>query len=107
VQEGRMSEGMLLLLGLGFAMVFYIAALMFGMQIAGSVVEEKQSRIVEILAAAIPVRHLLVGKVLGNTLMAVAQMALIVATALVGLTFTDFAVALPGMTEALGWYLPF
>ncbi|GGK56699.1 ABC transporter permease [Ornithinimicrobium pekingense] len=106
-QDGAMAEGMLFVVGLGFAMVFYIAALMFGMQIASSVVEEKQSRIVEILAAAIPVRHLLLGKVLGNTLMAVGQMALIVAAALVGLTFTDLDVALPGMAEALGWYLPF
>jgi ABC-2 type transport system permease protein len=105
--EGGMSEEMTFLIGLGFAMVFYIAALMFGMQIASSVVEEKQSRIVEILAAAIPVRHLLLGKVLGNTLMAVGQMALIVAAALVGLTFTDLDIALPGMAEALGWYLPF
>jgi ABC-2 type transport system permease protein len=105
--EAGMSEQMTWLVGLGFAMVFYIAALMFGMQIASSVVEEKQSRIVEILAAAIPVRHLLLGKVLGNTLMAVGQMALIVAAALVGLTFTDLDIALPGMAEALGWYLPF
>lgn len=102
-----LPEGIIFLLGFGFAMVFYFAALMFGMQIASSVVEEKQSRIVEILAAAIPVRDLLIGKVLGNTLMAVGQMALIVATALVGLSFTDWDLALPGLTEAIGWYVPF
>ena len=106
-EDGGLPSNMLFLVGLGFAMVFYIAALMFGMQIASSVVEEKQSRIVEILAAAIPVRHLLLGKVLGNTLLAVGQMALIVAAALVGMTFTDLDVALPGMAEAIGWYLPF
>lgn len=106
-EDGGMPEGMLFLVGFGFAMVFYMAAIMFGMQIASSVVEEKQSRIVEILAAAIPVRHLLLGKVLGNTLLAFGQMALIVATALVGMTFTDLDVALPGLAEALGWYLPF
>lgn len=102
-----LPEGVIFLLGFGFAMVFYFAALMFGMQIASSVVEEKQSRIVEILAAAIPVRDLLIGKVLGNTLMAVGQMVLIVATALVGLTFTDWDLALPGLAEAIGWYVPF
>ncbi|AXH96996.1 ABC transporter permease [Ornithinimicrobium avium] len=104
---GGMGEGMLFLVGLGFAMVFYLAAIMFGMQIASSVVEEKQSRIVEILAAAIPVRQLLLGKVLGNTLLAFGQMALIVSVALVGMTFTDLDVALPGLAEAIGWYLPF
>ncbi|RIK14191.1 MAG: ABC transporter permease [Acidobacteria bacterium] len=106
-QEGDLPEGMLFLVGLGFAMVFYMAAILFGMQIASSVVEEKQSRIVEILAAAIPVRQLLLGKVLGNTLLAFGQMALIVATALVGMTFTDLDVALPGLAGAIGWYLPF
>lgn len=105
-QEG-MGGQMLFFLGFGFAMVFYFAAVMFGMQIASSVVEEKQSRIVEILAAAIPIRSLLLGKVLGNTLLAVGQMALIVAAAFVGLTFTDLDIALPGVAEALGWYLPF
>ena len=44
--------------GFAFVMLFYVTILVFGMSLAGSVVEEKQSRIVEILAAAIPVRHL-------------------------------------------------
>ena len=39
----------------------------FGMTLANSVVEEKQSRIVEIIATKIPVRQLLAGKVIGNT----------------------------------------
>lgn len=105
--EEGMAEGVRYAIGFGFAFVFYMAAIMFGMQIASSVVEEKQSRIVEILAAAIPVRHLLLGKVLGNTLLAVGQMALIVAATLVGMTFTNLDVALPGLAGALGWYLPF
>ena len=93
--------------GAVFAMLFYIASVMFGMAIASSVVEEKQSRIVEILAAAIPVRDLLIGKVLGNTLLALGQMALIVVTLLVGLTFVDLDVSLPGLGLAIAWYLPF
>lgn len=95
------------ILGFAFAMLFYFAALMFGMQIANSVVEEKQSRIIEILAAKIPTRQLLLGKVLGNTALAFAQLALISAVSLVGLTFVDLDVALPGLTEAILWYLPF
>jgi ABC-2 type transport system permease protein len=94
-------------LGFVFAILFYMAALTFGLQIANSVVEEKQSRIVEILAAMIPVRQLLLGKVLGNTILAFAQIALIVAVALVGLPLTGFDVALPGIAQALLWYLPF
>ena len=94
-------------LGLVFAMLFYMASLLFGMQIASSVVEEKQSRLVEILAAAIPVRTLLLGKVVGNTVLALGQLILIVAVGLVGLAFTDYDVALPGLAGGIAWYIPF
>ena len=55
--------------GMAFALafLFYLSSIAFGMTLAGSVVEEKQSRIVEIIATKIPVRQLLAGKVLGNT----------------------------------------
>ncbi|NKE10919.1 ABC transporter permease, partial [Kocuria subflava] len=56
------------LLRFAFAFLFYMAALIFGMAIANSVLEEKQNRVVEILATAIPLRELLYGKVLGNCL---------------------------------------
>lgn len=105
--EDGMPGLMQFLLGFVFAILFYMAALTFGLQIANSVVEEKQSRIVEILAAMIPVRQLLLGKVLGNTILAFGQIALIVAVALVALPLTGFDVALPGIAAALLWYLPF
>lgn len=102
------SNGFLaFILGFVFALLFYMSSLLFGMQIASSVVEEKQSRLVEILAAALPVRQLLLGKVLGNTLLALVQLVLIVAVGLVGLTFTEYDVALPGLAAGIGWYIPF
>ena len=67
-QEQSHAEGVRMITGFVFAMLFYMAALMFGMGIAQSVVEEKQSRVVEILATAIPIRQLLIGKVVGNTI---------------------------------------
>ncbi len=93
--------------GLIFGVLFYMASLTFGISIAQSVVEEKQSRMVEILAAVIPVRALLTGKVLGNTALAFGQMALIVGVALIGLSFTEYDQYLPMMTGPLLWYLPF
>ncbi|MCK0112167.1 ABC transporter permease [Ornithinimicrobium sp. F0845] len=93
--------------GFAMAMLFYMAAMMFGMAIANSVVEEKQSRIVEILAAAISVRALLTGKVIGNTLLALGQIAILGAVALVGLTFTNYDQYLSMVTEAFLWYIPF
>jgi len=106
-EEGGMPPIVAYAMGFAFAMFFYFAAIMFGMQIANSVVEEKQSRIIEILAAKIPTRQLLLGKVLGNTVLAFGQLALIAAVSLIGLTFLDLDVALPGLAGAIGWYLPF
>ena len=106
-QEGGMPPVLAYVLGFAFAALFYFAAIMFGMQIANSVVEEKQSRIIEILAAKIPTRQLLLGKVLGNTVLAFGQLALIAAVSLVGMTFVDLDVALPGIAGAIAWYLPF
>lgn len=93
--------------GLVFAVLFYIASLMFGMSIATSVIEEKQSRIVEIITAAIPTSQLLAGKVLGNTVLAFAQMVLLLGVAFIGISFTQFDTFLPLFTEPLLWYLPF
>lgn len=91
--------------GFAFAVLFFMSSLTFGMQIAGSVVEEKSSRIVEIISAAIPIRHLLAGKILGNTLLAFAQMALFSIVGLIGLSFTDHADLMPSLTSAVVWFL--
>lgn len=105
--QDESQEVVLIIAGVAFGLLFYMASLLFGLSIAQSVVEEKQSRIVEILTAAIPVRALLTGKVLGNTVLAFAQMVLLVGVALVGLSFTEYDRFLPMFTEALLWYLPF
>ncbi|QDO87260.1 ABC transporter permease [Ornithinimicrobium ciconiae] len=95
------------LAGFAMAFLFYMSAVMFGMMIANSVVEEKQSRIVEILAAAIPVRALMIGKVVGSTVLAFGQMALIGIVALVGLTFTEYDQYLSMLGQGFLWYIPF
>lgn len=100
----RASAGKVM--SLVFAVLFLMSAMTYGMQIAQSVIEEKQSRIVEILVAAIPVRQLLAGKVVGNTILALVQMALLVGTGLVGASFIPrFKDFLPAMGAAVGWYL--
>lgn len=93
--------------GFVFAMLFYFASLMFGMAIATSVVEEKQSRIIEILATAIPIRQLLVGKVLGNSVLALGQMILFVGVSLIGLSFTQYGSFLPRLAGPSAWFLVF
>jgi ABC-2 type transport system permease protein len=93
--------------GFVFVFLFYFAALIFGMQLASSVIEEKQSRIVEIIAAAIPLRHLLAGKVLGNTALAVIQLMVYLAVGLVGLSFTSYKSYVPALSGPTLWFIGF
>lgn len=90
-----------------FALLFYMAAIIFGMAIASSVLEEKQNRVVEILATAIPVRQILYGKVLGNCLVAFMQIGLYAGAGLI----TASAVGLTGQfgwaLAASGWFIAF
>lgn len=90
-----------------FSILFMLAAMTYGMQIAQSVVTEKESRIVEILAAAVPIRHLLIGKVVGNSLMALGQVALIVTVALTGMSFTEFKPMIAMIAPVAGWFVLF
>lgn len=92
---------------IGLALVFYMTALGFGMMIAQSVVQEKESRVVEILAAAVPIRSLLWGKVLGNTALALSQIVVIAATSLIGLLITDQADILEVVAPVAGWFVVF
>lgn len=94
-------------MSLAFSLLFLSTALGYGMQIAQSVVEEKQSRIVEILISAIPVRHLLAGKIIGNTIVAFSQLVLYAGIGLIGLAFTDLAMGLPGLGSAIAWFIVF
>lgn len=107
LEEGASDEGVRFVAGFAFVFLFYMAAILFGYAIANSVVEEKQSRIVEILAAAIPLRQLLVGKVVGSTVLALGQMTIFVGLGLLGLSFTDYSSMLPAIGAAAGWYLGF
>lgn len=93
--------------GFVMAFLFYLTALGFGFTLAGSVVEEKQSRIVEIIASKIPIRQLLYGKVLGNAVMALAQTVLVAAVGLIGVSMTKYSTYLPGASAGLAWFIAF
>jgi len=93
--------------GVVFAFLFFLTVLMFGMSIAGSVVEEKQSRIVELLVSAVPARQLLLGKVAGNTLLALGQMVLMVAVGLAGASIAGAPDLVTVLRLSTGWFLVF
>jgi ABC-2 type transport system permease protein len=99
--------GLAYLVAFGFGIVFFTAAMTFGPTIAQSVVEEKQTRVVEILLAAVPTRVLFTGKVVGTTVLAFGQIALIAAMAIVGLTVTGQDELLVGLGAAVVWFVVF
>lgn len=92
---------------IAFGIVFFMSAMTFGATIAQSVVEEKQTRIVEILMSTISVRALMAGKVLGNSLLAFAQIAVIAGLAAVGLTATGQAELLASFGPSIAWFVVF
>ncbi len=65
---------------------------------AGGVIEEKSSRVIEVLLATMRPRQLLVGKMLGIGLLALMPVALVTASAVVAVLSTDLNDLLPELT---------
>lgn len=95
------------LVAFGFGLVFFMSAITFGSTIAQSVVEEKQTRIVEILLSTVSARALLTGKVIGNSVMAMAQIVAIAVLAILGLIVTGQRVLLGGLGGSVVWFVVF
>lgn len=96
------------LVPMAFALVFMFTSLVAGLQIAQTVTEEKQTRIVEILAASVPPRALLAGKVAAGAVLALGQISLIAVVAVVGIRVAgtgDEVLSL--LAPAIGWFIPF
>ena len=68
------------LTGLAMSIAIYMIILLYGSRITVSVSEEKASRVIEVLLAAVRPGQLLIGKVLGQGILAFAQAAAIVVT---------------------------
>jgi ABC-2 type transport system permease protein len=108
LDPNTVDETLAFLVPYAFAFVFFITSLTFGLQIAQSITEEKQTRVVEILVATIPVRALLAGKVVGGTVLAFGQIALITAVGTVGAWLGDAPDnVLSLLGPAIGWFIPF
>lgn len=93
--------------GFVLAFLFFMGAVGSGSMIAGSVIEEKQSRLVEIIATAVPLRQLLAGKIIGSSVIALAQNLLLAGVGLIGASFTDLSAILPAMSATMLWFVVF
>jgi ABC-2 type transport system permease protein len=107
LDEADTSAGVRYLVSIMFGAVFLFAASSFGGQIAQNTVQEKQSRIVEILLSTVPPRALLAGKILGNTALAVGQIAAIGAVAVLGLVLTGQDQLLGLIGAPVAWFVLF
>lgn len=91
-----------------FSFLFYMSAIIFGMPIANSVIEEKQNRVVEILASAINLRQLLAGKIVGNVILALAQLLLFLAVGLLAAYLSPVQIPFLGVvSQVAGWFVVF
>lgn len=95
------------IIAVAFGVVFMFSALTFGTTIAQSVVEEKQTRIVEILLATVSARTILAGKILGNSILALSQVVAIAVLSAVGMLATGQDILLGGLGSSLIWFAVF
>ncbi|HET8780252.1 MAG TPA: ABC transporter permease [Agromyces sp.] len=107
LEPGATDPGLAYLVAFGFGIVFFMSALTFGTTIAQSVVEEKQTRVVEILLSTVSARALLTGKVIGNSIMAFGQIIAIAVLAILGLLLTGQRVLLGGLGASVVWFVVF
>ncbi|MEX1079977.1 MAG: ABC transporter permease [Homoserinimonas sp.] len=107
LDPGDQNPFLAYVVAVGFGVVFLMSAMTFGTTIAQSVVEEKQTRIVEILMATVPVRALMAGKILGNSLLAFAQIVLIAGLAGVGMLASGQDILLADIGPSLAWFVVF
>jgi ABC-2 type transport system permease protein len=94
---------------LALGILLWIALGQYGNMVAQSVVEEKATRIMEVLLATIQPSRLLAGKVIGIGLVGLMQLTIVGAAALVAVHLTNVA-AIPalGLASILGdifWFL--
>jgi ABC-2 type transport system permease protein len=69
--------------------LLFISIFSFGYWVLSGVVEEKQSRVVEVVLATVPPRDLLIGKVLGIGVLGLFQLVVMVGSALALARITD------------------
>ena len=93
-RERDSGESFALVFGVGFVM--YIAILMYGQIILGAVIEEKETRIAEILFSSVKPFTLMMGKLVGVSLVALTQLTIW------GLAFSAFALYGAGVLASRG-----
>ncbi|MEJ6019830.1 ABC transporter permease [Corynebacterium sp. H113] len=96
----------ILVVGIGIGLI-YMGIMMFGGAVAQSVVEEKSSRVVEIMLATIRPLHLLTGKLLGAGIAGMIMLIVILFGGVVAILATGIAKDFEIPWGAVGLLIPF
>ncbi|WIX81571.1 ABC transporter permease [Amycolatopsis carbonis] len=99
-----------LVVGVVVAVLLYLSIITYGMLVAQGVVEEKSSRVVEILLSAVRPWHLLLGKVIGLGLVGLAQLGILAVVGLLAALGTGAlgsisGIAVGAVVWGVVWYL--
>lgn len=97
------ESGQRLAIGLIVAVLLYMSIVTYGTLVAQGVVEEKASRVVEILLSTVRPWHLLLGKVIGLGLVGLTQLVIIGGAGLIVGSATDVLTLSGVATSALLW----
>lgn len=85
------------------SLVLFFAVSSYGGMVLSGVVEEKSSRVVEVLLARIPARSLLAGKIAGIGLLGLAQVVVTGLAALVAIAVTDLTDIPAARGSVIAW----
>jgi ABC-2 type transport system permease protein len=107
-QQEPVDQSAFLVANVGVVLLF-VSIFSFGYWVLSGVVEEKQSRVVEVVLATVRPRELLIGKVLGIGLLGLLQLVIMVGVGVLAARLTG-AFELPDTTipmvgATLAWYI--
>lgn len=96
-EAGSRAEGGIggFALALGLFMILYITTLIYGQQVMNGVLEEKTSRVIEVVLSAIRPVDLMAGKLIGICVVGLTQLGIWIATAA--------ALTAPGVVAMMSW----
>lgn len=107
ILEADTTGGLRTVVAMIFGLLFMMFAIGSGAMIVQNTVQEKQSRVVEILLSAVSPRALLGGKVIGNSVVAIGQIVVLAAVSVLGLMLTGQGELLDLLTGPIAWFVLF
>lgn len=85
------------------SLVLFLSVSIYGGMVLTGVIEEKSTRVVEVLLARIPPRDLLAGKVLGIGVLGLVQVAVTGVAALLAIGFSEFVDVPAARASVIAW----